>query len=228
MNTSVGTLCEKTLHAMLKRQYEPNLEAHEQPCMGYVADILRGDEIIEIQTRSFARLVPKLRAFLPEYRVTVVYPIPRIKWVSWIDTKTGECTKRRRSPKVATAHDALFELYHLAEFVSHPNFSLHLVFMEVEEYRNLDGWGNGGKRGSTRRERIPLALLETVRLESPSDYRLLLPANLPDPFTVNDYRLLCRCTPRSASYAVRTLCRMGVVARMEEKQGRAYLYRICN
>ena len=225
MSFSVGTLCEKTLHAMLKRQYEPNLDLHEQRCMGYVADILRGEEIVEIQTRAFARLVPKLRAFLPEYRVTVVYPIPRIKWISWIDTKTGECTKRRRSPKVGTAHDALFELYHLAEFVSCPNFSLHLVFMEVEEYRNLDGWGRGGKRGSTRRERIPLALLETVRLESLSDYRALLPQDLPEPFTVKDYEGLCRCTPRSASYAVRTLCRMGVCERMQEKQGRAYQYR---
>ncbi len=225
MNASVGILGEKTLHAMLKRQYEPNLDCHEIPCLGYVADILRGDEIIEIQTRAFARLVPKLRAFLVDYRVTVVYPIPRIKWLSWIDPQTGECTKRRRSPKVGTAHDALFELYHLTEFVSCPNFSLHLVFMEVEEYRNLDGWGKGGKRGSTRRERIPLSLLETVKMESLRDYRALLPTDLPTPFTIKEYEGLCRCTPRSAAYAVRTLCRMGVCERMEEKRGRAYLYR---
>lgn len=227
MNASVGTLSEKTLHAMLKRQYEPDLSLHEQQCKGYVADILRGDEIVEIQTRAMRNLVPKLRAFLPEYRVTVVYPIARTKWLVWVDTQTGECTARRRSPKTATAHDALYELYYLAEFINDPHFSLHLVFLEVEEYRNLDGWGAGGKRGSTRRERIPLSLLETVRLEKPQDYLALLPQGLPDPFTVNDYRRVCRCTPRSASYAVRTLCRMGVACRIEEKQGRAYLYQIC-
>ena len=75
----IGTLSEKTVHAILKNYYAPDEDMHEIPIENYVADIYTGKEIIEIQTRQFNRMRDKLRAFLPLYPVTVVYPIPRYK-----------------------------------------------------------------------------------------------------------------------------------------------------
>ena len=48
----IGTLSEKTVHAVLKNYYAPDTDMHEIPIENFVADIFTGTEIIEIQTRS--------------------------------------------------------------------------------------------------------------------------------------------------------------------------------
>ena len=75
----IGTLQEKTMHAVLKRFYEPNHTHQEIRINGYVADIFRDNEIIEIQTGSFNAMRKKLDTFLEEYPVTIVYPIIHTK-----------------------------------------------------------------------------------------------------------------------------------------------------
>ena len=82
---SIGTYKEKTLHAILKDYYAPDKSMQEISVDGYVADIYTGQEIIEIQTANFNKMRAKLNCFLPNYPVTVVYPIARIKYLSWID-----------------------------------------------------------------------------------------------------------------------------------------------
>ena len=69
----IGTLSEKTVHAVLKAFYEPDPEHQESPVENFVADILRDGEIIEIQTRGFNKLRRKLDTFLKYYPVTIVY-----------------------------------------------------------------------------------------------------------------------------------------------------------
>ena len=54
----IGTLSEKTVHAVLKNFYETDPAHQEIPVENYVADILRDGEIIEIQTRSLTGLFP--------------------------------------------------------------------------------------------------------------------------------------------------------------------------
>ncbi len=49
----------------------------EIPVAGYIADIFTGEEIIEIQTGNFNKMRDKLNTFLPQYPVTIVYPVPR-------------------------------------------------------------------------------------------------------------------------------------------------------
>jgi len=68
----IGTLSEKTVHAILKNYYEPDEDRQEIPIENYVADIYADGEIIEIQTRQFNKLRDKLKAFLPLYPVTIV------------------------------------------------------------------------------------------------------------------------------------------------------------
>ena len=95
----IGTLSEKTVHAVLKYYYEQDQSHHEIILEKSVADIFTGSEVIEIQTRALYRLKPKLEKFLPLYPVTVVYPISYDKWVCWINEETGEITQKRKSPK---------------------------------------------------------------------------------------------------------------------------------
>ena len=179
----IGTLGEKSLHLILKNYYEPLSALHEQKLGRYVADILNEDGVIEIQTRSLSAMRRKLEAFLEVTHVTVVHPVVHHKWVSWLDPDTGETTKPRKSPKTGTLYDAFWELGGIADLLLHPNLTVCLVMLDMEEVRFLDGWGNGGKRGSSRCDRFPKALLSETFLSSKEDFASLLPASLPDHFT---------------------------------------------
>ena len=56
----IGTLSEKTVHAVMKNYYAPDTDMHEIPIENFVADIFTGQEIIEIQTRAFYKMRRKL------------------------------------------------------------------------------------------------------------------------------------------------------------------------
>lgn len=224
-NPDFGKLNERTLHAMLKRQIEPDPAYHEIPCGRFIVDVKRDHEIFEIQTRAFEKLRPKLAALLPEHTVTVVHPIDHQKWLIWMDAQTGELSPKRKSPKTGTEQEAFRELWKIAEYLTHPNFRLRLVFVDVEEYRLKNGWSKDGKRGSTRKERIPLAIVRTVECSCLADYAQLLPASLSFPFTVPQYTKAAKCTPRMAGRSVYLLQKIGLLERIG-KQGRAYLYEI--
>ena len=107
----IGTLSEKTVHAILKNYYEPDEDHQEIPIENYVADIYRDEEIIEIQTRQFNRMRDKLNTFLSLYPVTIIYPIPRQKWLIWIDEESGELSQKRKSASRGTPYFAFEELY---------------------------------------------------------------------------------------------------------------------
>ena len=113
----IGTLSEKTVHAVLKNYYAPDETQHEIPVEGCVADIFNGKEIIEIQTRSFDRMRPKLERFLPLYPVTIVYPIPYCKHVFWIDEETGEISGGRNI-QGATAAGLKVGIYFFSQAVN--------------------------------------------------------------------------------------------------------------
>ena len=156
----IGTYMEKTIHIFLKNYFEPNTEFHEMPLGKKCADISNEHGIIEIQTRSFNNLRSKLEAFLPENKVTVVYPYAAIKWLSWLDPETGEITKKRKSPRKQTVFDSFYELYKIRPYLSHPNLNVYLIGLEVEETRLLTGWSKDRKKGSTRVDRLPVKITE--------------------------------------------------------------------
>ncbi|MDF2988883.1 MAG: hypothetical protein K0R50_4393, partial [Eubacterium sp.] len=99
----IGTLGEKTLHAVLKHCFEPDESYHEIKVGSFFADILNQHGITEIQTRQWNKLRGKLKAFLPDNIVTLVYPVAYTKWLLWINEDTGEISKRRLSPKKGSA-----------------------------------------------------------------------------------------------------------------------------
>lgn len=219
----IGTLQEKTLHAVLKRFYEPDISHQEIRIGKFVADIFRGDEVIEIQTRSFNAMRRKLDFFLEKYPVTIVHPIPHTKWLCWIDEETGTVTNRRKSPKTGTYYDAFYELYKIKPYLSHPNLHLCLVLIDMEEYRLLNGWGRNKKRGSTRYDRIPVKLVEECYIGSPAEYGHILPDNLPSPFTSKDFTKKAKISQRTANLTLNILHSIGAVTRVG-KQGNAFLY----
>ena len=118
--------------------------------------------------------------------MTVVHPIPRVRYKVWIDPATGEAAERKRSPKKGRAEDALKEIFWLRELLLSPRLHIKLLFLEEEEYRYLDGWSRDKKRGSNRCERVPAGLLGRVDLVSAADYGAFLPPELSAEFTASE------------------------------------------
>lgn len=219
----IGTLGEKTLHAVLKQYFELQTEKHEIKIGRYVADIVSENEIIEIQTQGFNNLRKKLESFLDCMEVTVVYPIPKTKWLCWIDEKTGEITKKRKSPKVGTIYNAFYELYKIKHLLTNPNLHFCFVMLELTEYRFLNGWSTDKKRGSSRYDRVPNNIIEEIYIYSTDDYIKFLPENLPPRFTTKDYAKATKLNIKSSQTALNVLHYIGIVKRVG-KTGHMHLY----
>lgn len=219
----IGTLSEKTVHAVLKNYYAPDTHMHEIPIANFVADIFTGSEIIEIQTRSFNNMRRKLAAFLPEYPVTIVYPIPREKWLSWIDEETGETSLKRKSPKKGNPYQAFIELYKIRPFLQNENLRFRLDLIDMEEYRLLNGWSRDRKKGSDRFDRIPLNFVEEVCIDQRADYMQFIPHEILEPFTAKEFAKCARIPVRLAQTVLLILHDLKIVERTG-KQGKSYLY----
>ncbi|MGN1187112.1 MAG: hypothetical protein ACI4R6_01355 [Lachnospiraceae bacterium] len=222
----IGTLSEKTIHSILKNYLEPDTSFHEIRTDRYVADIRTPEGIYEIQTRQFNKLRGKLDSFLNEYPVTVVYPIAHTKYLRWIDSETGEISAPHKSPKRGVFQEVFYELYKIKPYLTHPNFHLLLMLIDLEEYRFLNGWSKDKKRGSSRSDRIPTALYAQEAIMSPSDYMKLIPDTVPPRFTVKDYAKACHITQTVAQPAMNVLCHVGVIEHVGKVRN-AYLYERC-
>ena len=221
----IGTLGEKRLHAALKRFYAEDSSAMEVPIGRFVADVFDGRRVVEIQTGQFSRLVSKLCFFLERYPVTVVHPMPRTRYLTWTDPETGESTKPRKSPTVGTPLSALHQLYPIRNLLGVENLTVELLLFDLDEYRLLDGYGKSRKKGTTLRERIPRGEPELIRLQTPEDYRALLPRDLPPEFTVSLFAKTTHLKGRQAYSAVHVMEALGI-AEPYGTHGRAVLYRL--
>ena len=221
---SIGVLKEKPLHATLKWWLDDNPHHHEitLPC-GKVADIYDGDTVTEVQTGSFTPLRKKLEVLLDTYPVTVVHPVVRRKYLTWIDPDTGEATPARRSPRVGSFADGGKQLIYILPLLGHPNLTIRLVLMDAEEQRIADGWGNGGKRGSHRAVLLPISVEDTLDLRCPADYAALIPPALPERFTAQQFGKAAKMQGRHLNGTLKVLLDRGVITRTE-KQGNAWIY----
>ncbi len=236
----IGTLREKRLHAALKLFVSPDTACHEQvipelapdnSCKkaDKVADVLLPDgHIYEIQTGGFYPLKRKLALYLAatDSPVTVVHPIAFTKYLSWLDPADGTVLSRNKSPKHGKVTDIAGELYWLSDFIGQPRFTLTLLFLDIEEYRFRDGWSRDGKRGSSRYERFPTALVGKIELKSAADYAewFLPPSIGTQPFTAAEYSRASRIRGRAAYGVLHLLTRLGVLREADEKIGRAQAF----
>ena len=223
LSTGIGTLSERSIHKVLKLYYEPNTDNHEIEVSGSVADILNSDGITEIQRANFSYLVPKLRRFLPEYNVTLVYPIIGRKNLSWLNPMTGELTEKRRCPGGKTVYDTAYELYKIRDFLGDSRLTVKVVILECDVYKKLDGYGKDRKKHASLIESKPRRIIEEITLKSASDYRIFLPDGLGGDFTAEDFHRAAKSRSRYSYYSIRLLEHLGFVARCGSK-GRAFLY----
>ncbi len=217
----IGTLSEKGLHADIKDFLKEPGDMIEEPVEGFVADIIRGHQIIEIQTQNFGAMKRKLSHLLGYYPVHLVHPIALERVIIWED-REGKELRRRISPKKGRPIDLFRELVYIRDLVMHPNLTFEILLTREEVIRRQDpkrkkwkGWYVYDRRLVEVVERIPLG--------SYSQFRRLLPEDLKIPFTNKELAAELGCKPRLASAITYTMRRMGVI-REVGKRGNAVLY----
>ena len=218
-DSGIGTLGEKRLHAIIKRYLCENVDFHEVGVAGtrFVSDIRVGNDIYEVQTGSFYPMKKKIAHYLnhTDCTVTVVHPIPAVRWMSWVDPHTMDIAPRKRVSKKGRAIDLLPELYSLLEHLGDARLRFRILMLEVHDFKLLNGYSRDRKKGAERYERIPLSLLEEIDFEAPADFCRFIPEELPVHFTVKEFSALTRLRGRDAYSAVRALVALGLFAPAE-------------
>lgn len=221
----IGTLAEKTVHVIFKNFYSEDTDTHEIPVEGSIADIYYDGKIIEIQNGNFNKMRVKLDRFLPDYEVTIVYPIPASKWLIWIDSETGEQSKRHKSPKKGNAYEAFPELYKIKSYLKNSNLKFRFVLFDVLEMRLLDGWSKDKKKGSNRYDRIPVELVDEVCIDRIEDYLQFIPIQLEDGFVSAEFAKAAHIHISLARFALNILDYVGAVERVGKK-GNSIMYKV--
>lgn len=179
--SDIGTLNESSLHAALKDRYAEPGDTFEVPLDRFVVDIRRGDDqLIEIQTRSFAAMGKKLDHLLPDYQVLVVHPIA-------IETLLQRPDRAdRRSPKRGSVYSIFDELVSIPTMIDHPNLSIEAVLVSVAKVQRPDPAARRGRGGYRTVDRVLRSVHDSYRFESAADLYELVPPTLPETFTTAD------------------------------------------
>ena len=222
---SIGTLSEKTLHSVLKYYLEPCDDFHEVAVKNYVADIMRDGCIIEIQTRSFDRLRNKLKSFLSEHPVTVVFPIAAKKTYFVTDSESGEVSPPKISPKKGNVYDFFKELYKIKMLLESDNLYFHIVLLDITEHRRTVRKSYKNHKGYETVERIPNAIIDEVYIDGARDLKKLIPSGLPDTFTSSDFAKAIKRQRHVAQTALNILEHVGATRRVGKVKN-SYLYEI--
>lgn len=171
-DSGIGTLNESSLHAGIKDFLAVPGDRFEVPLAGFVIDIVRGDELIEIQTGSFGALGNKLDRLLGEHRIRIVHPIAVDTWI----VRAGK--RPRRSPRHGSILSLFEELTSLPTLLDHPNLVLEVLLIEEEQLREP------GRRGERRvMDRRLRAVRDTRRFDGVEELLELLPVGLSEPWT---------------------------------------------
>ena len=216
-STALTTYREGSLHAELKARYAmaaPGSSVEAQVA-GFVVDVERGDELVEIQTASFASARRKLEALVVSHRVVLVHPIPVEKWLVVVDAD-GAIVRRRRSPRRGLPLDLFEELVSFPGLIGHPNFRIELPLTCEEDVRGPVPDGKRFRRPRTwvRLDRRLISVEATLRVDRPLDLLRLLPTGLPDPFTTADIVTATGRSRRLAMRAAYCLAHAGAIAQV--------------
>ncbi len=220
----IGTLRETELHAALKRYYARPHDRLEVQVDRYVIDLVRDDELVEIQTHNFAALRRKLPDLLKDHPVRLVYPIAQARWIIRVTADRRTVIGRRKSPRPGALEDLFVELVSLPEWMAHPHFALDVVLIQEEEIRCLRSGGQSDRTGKWRVcDRRLLNVIDTVTFATPRDFQRFIPPDLSSPFTSRQLAE-AKSQPEYLAHKITYCLRKMNVLTVVGKRHRAWLY----
>jgi hypothetical protein len=187
---------ETTLHQQLKHCYAADDSQTEVTLGRFRIDVVRGDELIEIQCASLSAIRDKCRKLLERHRLRVVKPVVLRTRIAKVKRAGGPVTSRRLSPKRGDLLDVFDELIYFTRVFPHRNLTLEIPLLHVEQVRSPETkrrrrrWHKDYRVDDTRLESIE----STVEVRLAKDLLGLIGVpNEEDSFTTAD---LARWTDR--------------------------------
>ena len=170
-------MTEYSLHSEIKDWYKVSGDRLEVKVEDFIVDILRERLLIEIQTGNFSAIKQKLTKLLENNKVRLVYPIAKIRWIVHV-SESGQCIRRRRSPKRGKVIDLFYELVHTPSLIKDRNFSLEVLLIEEEQLRCYDGRGSWKRSGISVKDRRLLNVFDRIVFRGTKDFLRFLPEEL--------------------------------------------------
>ncbi len=143
----------------------------------YRIDVVRGDELIEIQCASLSAIRRKTLDLLQRHDVRIVKPSIHRTRICRRNTRGGDTVSRRLSPRRGHPHELFEELIYLRDVFPHPRLTLEIPIIDVDQHRWV-------RKTKTRRRRDPGYVIEdteltqvheSIELREPADLWRLLP-----------------------------------------------------
>jgi hypothetical protein len=221
LRSGIGTLTENNLHASLIQWVSLPGDLFEVEVDGYIVDIVRNDLLIEIQIKNFSAIKAKILNLYDTHKIQLIHPIARQKWIIKEEVD-GKRIGRRKSPKQGRVEELFCELIRTPKILQHPNFSICVLLIDLNEIWKNDGEGSWRRKNWSIANRYLVDVIEKHEFRFPKDLLRLLPPTLPEPFTNNDVATHLRITKSLAgkiTYCLRKMDEIKVVG----KHGQANL-----
>jgi hypothetical protein len=216
-----GGAVETSLHREIKERFGTSFGGRtEVEIDGFRIDAVSVEgELVEVQSGPLGPLRTKLRCLLEAHRVRVVKPVVLAKRVIRRLRPGGVDQSSRLSPKRGAVLDVFDDLIGLTRVFPHPNLSLEIWGVEIDEVRiPRRRWP-----GYTVLDRRLRGVLQTAVLRDPCGLWALLPGDWTGPFTTRD---LADGLGRPLAFAQRVAycLRHAGAAQPLGKRGRFHLY----
>jgi len=169
---------ENTLHHQLKEIYREEGSNIEVKLGRYRIDVVNGKRLVEIQRSGLSSIRRKILNLCEEgYLVDVVKPVVARKKLIKLTRKNGRVGDSRWSPKSGSILSFFEELIYFTEVFPHPNLTMIVPLITVEEIRFP---GQGRKRWRRKgnfqvKDRKILEVLESHQFSTVGDLQKLLP-----------------------------------------------------
>ena len=225
--SAIGGLNETHLHEQLKHLYAGVGGRTEQDVDGFIVDVVRDEEIVEIQTRGLGRLRRKIETLGEHRRIRIVHPIAIETLITRLSAG-GEITSSRRSPRHGRVEEVFREVASIADLLPHRHVVIEAALVRVVETRIDDGQGSWRRRGVSIVARQLGAVVAVHELCGADDYLALLPNGLNTRFSNTDLMRTGNLRYRDAQPMTSSLRKMGLL-RVVGASGRERVYeRVAN
>lgn len=221
---------ETSLHQRMKRIYADDESQIEQKLGRYIIDVMRDDELVEVQFSSLSSINRKIQDLLKKHhKVRVVKPLVLRKQLVRCAGKGERVISRRKSPKHGSLLDIFEELIYFTRVFPHRNLVLEVPLIHIEE------WSYPTPPSKKRRRRPPkkytvedqrlVELVETHEFRTSQDLTNLLPGDLPQPFDTAELAKAME-TKRWIAQKIAYCMKHMKAIKTAGKKGNAILYRL--
>ena len=222
MIPNIGLQNERSLHSALKKWYSKPGDKLEAKVDNYIIDIVRKNELIEIQTKSLAKIRNKLLTLSEKYQVRLVYPIAQEKQIIVI-SEDGEILRSRKSPKRGKLLDIFDEVVRITGLFQQMNFTLEVLLIKEEEIRCDDGKGSWRRKGISIFDRKLKDVEESIIFQNKKDFQRFIPVGLEDPFSTKSYAKELQISIYKTRRIIYALKKIGTITQVGKK-GNLLLY----